>query len=67
MFQPCRRHELPGLAQQPTGNCMMPFRQAFHDVARLVDWQGWIAAAEPKVRRIAFDNAFARSTMNSLE
>jgi hypothetical protein len=46
---------------------MMPFRQAFHDVARLVDWQGWIAAAEPKVRRIAFDNAFARSTMNSLE
>jgi hypothetical protein len=22
-------------------------------------WQRWIAAAEPKVRRIAFDNAFA--------
>ena len=29
-------------------------------------WQRWIAAAEPKVRRIAFDNAFAPSTMNSL-
>jgi hypothetical protein len=29
-------------------------------------WQRWIAAAEPKVRRIAFDNAFERSTMNSL-
>ncbi len=26
----------------------------------------WIAAAEPKVRRIAFDNAFAPSAMNSL-
>ncbi len=29
-------------------------------------WQRWIAAAEPKVRRIAFDNAFAPSAMNSL-
>src|SRR6185369_1275252 len=29
-------------------------------------WQRWTAAAEPKVRRIAFDNAFAPSTMNSL-
>lgn len=29
--------ELPGLAQHPTGGRMMPFRQALHDVARLVD------------------------------
>src|SRR6202521_4054847 len=29
--------ELPGLAQHPTGGRMMLFRQAFHDVARLVD------------------------------
>src|SRR4029077_15470598 len=29
--------ELPGLAQHPTGSRMMLFRQAFHDVARLVD------------------------------
>lgn len=29
--------ELPGLAQHPTDGRMMLFRQAFHDVARLVD------------------------------
>lgn len=29
--------ELPGLAQHPTGGRMMLFRQAFHDIARLVD------------------------------
>src|ERR1700726_4258905 len=58
--------ELPGLAQHPTGGRMMLFRQAFHDVARLVDLAALIAAAEPKVRRIAFDNAFAPSAMNSL-
>lgn len=29
--------ELLGLAQHPTGGRMMLFRQAFHDVARLVD------------------------------
>src|SRR4051812_12755892 len=57
--------ELPSLAQHPTGGRMMFFRQAFHDVARWI-WQRWIAAAEPKVRRIAFDNAFAPSAMNSL-
>src|SRR6266436_3346556 len=59
--------ELPGLAQHPTGGRMMLFRQASSMMLRaLWIWQRWIAAAEPKVRRIAFDNAFAPSTMNSL-
>lgn len=58
--------ELPGLVQYPTGGPMMLFRPTFPDVARLVVWQRWIAATEPKVRRIAFGSAFAPSAMNSL-
>ena len=47
----------PGAA--PDGGRMMLFGRRSMMLRALWIWQRWIAAAEPKVRRIAFDNAFA--------
>ena len=58
--------ELSGLAQRPTDGGMMLFRQPSMILRALWIWQRWIAAVKPQVRRTAFDNAFAPSTMNNL-
>ncbi len=55
--------ELPGLAQHPTGGRMMLFRQAFYNVARLVDLaaldrggrtEGWHSIRVNKQWRLVF-------------
>lgn len=58
--------ELPGLAEHATCGRMMLFRQAFRDVARLVDLAALDRGGRTEGAADSFDNAFAPSAINSL-